>query len=117
MQYQFEELKVWQKGMQLVKEIYRMTKDFPKEEQYGLTGQLRRAAVSIPANLAEGKGRFHPREQIQFFYTARGSAYEVMTLLQVARDLDYLKDSEAQALRILLNEVTAMLNSLIKALQ
>lgn len=117
MQYQFESLKVWQKGMELVKKVYRETQDFPKEEQYGLTGQLRRAAVSIPVNLAEGKGRFHAKEQIQFFYTARGSAYEVMTLLQVAQDLGYLTPSQTDALRTLLNEITAMLNSLIKALQ
>lgn len=73
MQEQFENLQVWQKGITLVKQVYKVTRNFPKDEQFGLISQIRRAAVSIPVNIAEGKGRYHKKEYIQFLYTARGS--------------------------------------------
>ena len=117
MQNQFENLKVWQAAMQLIKEIYQITRSFPKEEQYGLISQLRRAAVSIPTNIAEGKGRNHKKEYIQFLYIARGSAYEVMTLLKVSEILGYLESRRAFNLLDLAAKVTAMLNALIQALQ
>jgi four helix bundle protein len=117
MQEQFENLKVWQKGMVLVKTVYRITKDFPKEELYGLTSQMRRAAVSVPVNIAEGKGRYHKKEYVQFLFTARGSIYEMMTLIQVAQELGYFSIQQEKELLNLCSEITAMLNGLIKAVQ
>jgi four helix bundle protein len=86
----YRDLDVWQQSRTLVKDIYQLTKDFPKEEQFGLTNQLRRAAVSIPSNIAEGCGRNHFKDSIQFFFVARGSLYEVETQLIVASDLEYI---------------------------
>ena len=86
----YHDLVVWQKAMELVTELYRATSDFPKHELYGLTGQIRRAAVSVPSNLAEGHGRTSRREFHQFISQARGSLVEVETQLEIARDLGYL---------------------------
>jgi len=83
-------LVVWQKAMELVTDVYRVTSDFPKHEIYGLTGQIRRAAVSVPSNLAEGHGRTSRREFHQFISQARGSLVEVETQLEIARNLGYL---------------------------
>ena len=117
MQHQFEDLTVWKKSMQLVKDLYKKSQSFPKDERYGLTGQLRRAGVSIPVNIAEGKGRYHKKEYIQFLYIARGSIYEVMTLLHLAEDLEYLSKVDADNLLKSSSEITAMLNGLIQSLQ
>ena len=117
MQQHFETLNAWKSGRKLVKEIYQATTHFPKEEQYGLTGQLRRASVSIPANIAEGKGRQHKKEYLQFLYQAQGSAYEVITLLQLSEDLSYLTNTQAQALLRHSGEVVALLTGLIRSLQ
>ena len=115
MQVHFEDLKVWQKGLRLVKDIYALTKDFPKDEMYGLTSQLRRAAVSIPVNIAEGKGRRSSKEFIQFLYTARGSAFELMTLLKIAADLGYCDAVVTKSCLDQCSEITAMLHGLIGA--
>jgi four helix bundle protein len=117
MQYQVENLNVWQKAMGLVNVIYRFTKDFPRDEWYGLTAQMRRAAVSVPVNIAEGKGRHHKKEYVQFLYMARGSLYEEMTLIRIAQELAYLSRPNAEALEQLCGEITAMLNGLIQSLQ
>ena len=86
----YKELVVWQKGIEFVAEIYRSTRAFPKEELYGLTNQLRRAAVSIPSNIAEGQGRLSRGEFKQFLGHARGSLFEVESQLIMARMLGYL---------------------------
>ena len=117
MQQDFEGLKVWQTGMKLAKEVYRAASQFPKEEQYGLTGQLRRASVSIPANIAEGKGRNHKKEYIQFLYMSRGSVWELITLIKLSQDLNYLTKPQAEILIRLSGEITAMLNGLIRSIQ
>jgi four helix bundle protein len=117
MKYPFQDLRVWQKGMELVKEIYRLTKSFPKDEQYGMTSQLRRAAVSVPVNIAEGKGRFHQKEYIQFLYTARGSIYELITLIQVGEDLGYMIASQRENLLKDCDEIAAMIQGLIRYLK
>ena len=117
MQQDFEGLKVWQAGMKLAKEVYKVTDKFPKEEQYGLTNQLRRASVSIPANIAEGKGRNHKKEYIQFLYMSRGSVWELITLIKLSEELSYLNKVQAQALLSLCAEITAMLNGLIRSVQ
>jgi len=106
------DLLVWQKAMSLVTEIYRATRDFPKDEMYGLTSQLRRAAVSVPSNLAEGHGRNSRKEFHHFIGQARGSLTEVETQLEIARNLDYLPNNAALALLSQSSEIGRMLNGL-----
>ena len=86
----YRELVAWQKAMLLVTEIYRATKTFPVEERYGLTNQLRRAAVSVPSNIAEGQARFSSRDFHRFLGTARGSLVEIETQVEIAKSLGYL---------------------------
>jgi len=92
----FRDLRVWQCGMELVEEVYRLTRDFPKEELYGLTSQLRRAAVSIPSNIAEGQTRKHVKEFLQFLSTAQGSLAEVQTQIELAGRLKYLSAAQIE---------------------
>jgi len=100
--FSFENLTVWQNSIEFSKNIYELTKYFPKEEFYGLTSQIRRAAVSISLNIAEGKGRYHKKEFIQFLYLARGSLYEVITCLKLAQQLNYLpKNLEPRAMSLI----------------
>jgi four helix bundle protein len=88
-----KDLDVWKLGIQLVKDIYATTAKFPQEEMYGLTSQLRRAAVSVPSNIAEGAARNGKKEFIQFLYISLGSLSEIETLLIIAEDLNYLDDA------------------------
>jgi four helix bundle protein len=88
----YTELRVWQKAYQLCLEIYKITKDFPREERYGLTAQIRRAAVSIPSNIAEGYGRRTLGEYIQSLYIAYGSICELETQVLLSNDLTYIKE-------------------------
>ena len=92
----FRDLRVWQCGMELVEEVYRLTRGFPKEELYGLTSQLRRAAVSIPSNIAEGQTRKHVKEFLQFLSTAQGSLAEVQTQIELAGRLKYLSAEQIE---------------------
>ena len=114
MQKELQNLKVWKEGMGLVTQVYEITKDFPKDEIYGLTQQIRRAAVSVPANISEGKGRNSKKEYLQFLFIAKGSLYELMTLVQVAENLKYLKVSQAQIIQDRLSQLAAMLIGLIQ---
>jgi four helix bundle protein len=106
------DLVVWQKAMGLVREVYRATRTFPSDEMYGLTGQIRRAAVSIPSNLAEGHGRNSRREFRQFIGQARGSLTELETQLEIARDLGHLARAQAAELLSRASEVGRMINGL-----
>jgi len=106
------DLVVWQKAMTLVTEIYRATRGFPKDELFGLTSQLRRAAVSVPSNLAEGHGRNSRKEFHHFVGQARGSLTEVETQLEIASNLDYLAKNEAMELPSKSSEIGRMLNGL-----
>ena len=108
----YRDLVVWQKAMELVTDVYRVTSDFPKHEIYGLTGQIRRAAVSVPSNLAEGHGRTSRREFHQFISQARGSLVEVETQLEIARNLGYLSTPIASELLTKAGRVGRMLNGL-----
>jgi len=117
MEYQFEKLKVWQMGMALAEAVYTMTQKFPKAEQFGLISQMRRAAVSVPANIAEGKGRYYTKEFIQFLYTARGSLCELMTLLQLAQRLTYLTEGQAADLLQRCWDLSGGINGLINSLK
>jgi four helix bundle protein len=110
-----KDLDVWKKSMDIVTEIYRATKDFPREEVYGLTNQMRRCVVSIPSNIAEGAGRNSKKEFIQFLYVALGSASELETQLLIARNLAYLKDVGQFLDQI--DSIRKMLNGLINHLK
>lgn len=110
----FKDLVVWQRSMELVKEIYKLTKGFPRAEEFALTSQLRRAVVSIPSNVAEGSKRGTQKDFLQFLRIANGSAAELETQLLVAQD-EYRKIDYSKSLS-LLNEVQRMLTSLILSL-
>jgi len=108
------DLVVWQKAMILVTDIYHATREFPKDEIYGLSAQLCRAAVSVPSNLAEGHGSSSRREFHQFIGNARGSLTEVETQIEIAKNLGYLKEASAAKLLSKASEVARMLNGLRK---
>lgn len=108
-----KDLIVWQKSMKLVKDLYNATKFFPKEEIYGITSQMRRAAVSIPSNIAEGFGRGHDKELLHFLYISLGSASELETQLIICKDLGFFSDNKYDELNILNNEIIRMLSSFI----
>lgn len=112
----YRDLFVWQKAMELAKAVYEATRPFPKEEMYGLTAQIRRAAVSIPSNIAEGQGRLSKKEFRQFLGIARGSLMEVETQIILARDMNYLSEGKAEKLLLRASEVGRMLNGLINSL-
>ena len=103
-------------SMELTELIYALSQAFPAEEQFGLKSQLRRAAVSIPANIAEGKGRHHDKVYVQFLYNARGSLYELMTLLALSRKLRYLNQESCQQARELSERVLSKLSGLINSM-
>ena len=115
--YNYEDLKVWQEAMNLVEKIYQLSKIFPKNEQYGITSQLRRAAISIPLNIAEGQGRSSKKEFQQFLMIARGSIYETNTILLLCHRLNYLTKENYQKLRQQINQITRMLSGLINSLR
>ena len=110
------DLIVWQKAMDLVVSVYRESETFPKTEIYGLTSQIRRAVVSIPANIAEGQGRRLTGEYIQFLGNARGSLLEVDTHLEIACRLGFMSDANHLALAQQLQEVRKLLNGLMRSL-
>ncbi len=106
------DLIVWQKSMELVERMYRMTKVFPQEEQYGLTSQIRRAAVSIPSNIAEGQARKSTAEFRNFLSIALGSRAEVETQTLIAQRLGYVTQVQTEEILSLLDELSRMLNTL-----
>ncbi|TMI64599.1 MAG: four helix bundle protein [Bacteroidetes bacterium] len=110
----YRELDVWIKARAFVKEIYLFTKEFPKEELYGLTSQMRRCAISIPSNIAEGYGRQYKKETLHFFHIARGSLYELETQLYIAYDLMYLSGPVFESLILQMEECRKLLGGLIK---
>jgi four helix bundle protein len=108
----FTELRVWQRSHALVLEVYRATLKFPSEERYGLTAQLRRAALSVPTNIAEGSKRVSRQEYARFLNVAEGSLAETEYLLMVARDLGYVAMKETEMHLKELTEIASMLSSL-----
>ncbi len=112
--FYFEKLDVWQASRVFVKNIYALTSDFPAEEKYGLVSQLRRATISIPANIAEGMSRGTEKDKAQFINQAFSSAIEVVNLLILGNDLHFITDEKYDSLRSELEKITNMLNSLYK---
>ena len=113
----YQELIAWQKGIALVTEVYHATRSFPRDETYGLVSQLRRAAVSIPSNIAEGQGRASSGEFVQFLCHARGSLYEVETQVIVASNLNYLSQTQRNSLNEKIAELGRILNGLITSVE
>ncbi len=111
----FRELLVWQKGIQLSILIYRLTKEFPREETYGLMSQMRRAAISIPSNIAEGAGRLNSREYKQYLGIARGSSFELQTQLTLAGELGFGKIELLREAETACDEIGRMLFGVIQA--
>ena len=113
----FKNLKVWQKGIELVVDIYKKTSDFPKEEIYGLTGQIKRSAVSISSNIAEGSGRSSDKDFNRFLDVALGSSYELETQLIIAHKLNFLNEENFNQLNEQLDEEQKMIIGLQKSLR
>lgn len=113
----FRTLTTWQKAYELTLEIYRITKDYPKHEQFGLVSQMRRSSLSIVANIAEGYERQHRKEYIQFLTIAKGSLGEVETYLLFSRDLGYINVEKYNMIDNKRQEVARLLKGLIKSLQ
>jgi four helix bundle protein len=113
----FRDLRVWQEAMRLASEIYRSTANFPRHEVYGLSQQMRRAAVSIPSNIAEGKGHHSDKEFAHFLFHARGSLLELQTQLLIAKELQYLSKQEADRQLVSAEAVGRALSGLINSLQ
>ncbi len=113
----YKDLKTWQRSYQLCLEIYKITKGFPKEEIYGLTSQIRRAAVSVPCNVAEGYGRKTTPEYIRSLYIAYGSTCELETQVLLSGDLGYIDAGKLKKVQDGVGEVERMLKALIKSLE
>jgi len=111
----FRDLVVWQRSMQLTVAVYRLTKEFPREELYGLTSQIRRAAVSLPSNIAEGHGRLNTGEFRQFLGIARASNFELQTQLQIARELQMGNPEKIDQAEALSHEVGKMLYAILES--
>lgn len=112
----FRDLGIWQLGKEIVREIYRVTKEFPREELYALTSQMQRAAVSIPSNIAEGFNRYHNKEYRQFLFLALGSCAELETQIEICGDLSYVSHSLKSVLLEKVDHESRMLRNLIKKL-
>ena len=113
----FKELLVWQKSIDFVTEIYRITETFPKTEIYGLISQIRRAAVSVPSNIAEGNSRRSNPDYLQFLKISRGSCAEIETQLIISRNLNFLDEDDYLKLNHEIIEISKMLNGLINSLK
>jgi four helix bundle protein len=112
----YRDLVAWKKAMELVTEVYKIAERFPKEEMYGLISQIRRAAVSVPCNIAEGQGRLTKGEFHQFLGYARGSLLEMETQILIAGNLSYLQQSQVSSLLELSAEVGRILNGLLASM-
>ena len=111
-----KDLIVWQKSMDLLVEVYRLVKKLPKEENYALSDQMRRAVVSIPSNIAEGRGRSSEKDFLRFLFMARGSRAELETQILACIRLNYFEEIEAEPALNLSSEISSMLNSMINKL-
>ena len=113
----FKDLKVWQKARLLTKDVYIATKDFPVEERYGLTSQIRRATISIPSNIAEGSSKRSTREFLRFLNISYGSLAELEAQLILANDLNFLSEKQLVDITANIEEIGRMVNGLIRSLE
>ncbi len=111
-QYSFEKLDVWQRGRVLVKAVYQFSKDFPTDEKFGMTQQIRRACISVTCNVAEGSARITGKEKARFYEIAFGSLLEVLNILIAAVDLEYVTENVLTENRPLIEEIGNKLNAL-----
>jgi len=112
----YRDLNIWRKGIELVKDIYKSTEKFPKQEMYGLVGQMRRSAISIPSNVAEGFRRHHNKEYKQFLYVSLGSCAELETQVTIAKELQYIEQDKETVLLEKLDHICRMISNLLKKL-
>ena len=112
----YRKLIAWQKSKALALEIYRCTREFPKDELYGITSQMRRAAISVPSNIAEGSGRHSRKEFVQFLYRARGSLLELENQVEISRELGYLGIAGCSNILRKTEELGRILNGLVNRL-
>lgn len=113
----FKKLEIWNNGIELVKQVYKLSRSFPSEERFGLTSQITRAVVSIPSNIAEGCSRNSEIEFKRFLEIAIGSLFEVQTQLIIAKELNFLEKSDSSEIEILLEKEARMINSLISKIK
>jgi four helix bundle protein len=113
----YQKLDAWKSAMELVKNVYLLTKNYPKEELYALSSQTKRASVSIPSNIAEGMGRQYKKDTIQFLHIARGSIYELETVLNIAVMVEIIDQQKFQSLIPLLDNTFKLLNGLINYME
>jgi four helix bundle protein len=112
----YRDLDIWKKGIELVKDVYKVTEKLPKHEIYGLVSQMRRSAISIPSNVAEGFRRYHNKEYKQFLYVTLGSCAELETQITIAKELDYVKQEIEAVLLEKLDHICRMISNLLKKL-
>jgi four helix bundle protein len=112
----YRDLNIWNTGIEIVKDTYKLTENFPKKEMYGLISQMRRSAVSIPSNVAEGFRRHHNKEYRQFLYTSLGSCAELETQITIAMELQYIQKDKENSLLEKLDHICGMISNLIKKL-
>ena len=113
----YRDLIVWQKSIELVTLIYKLVDSFPKEEKYSLISQIKRSAISVPSNIAEGYGRNYSKDYSRFLQIARGSLYELQTQIEIAKRIWFVKDKNIIIIEELSIEIEKMLNSLIKKIK
>lgn len=113
----YKELIVWQKSVQLVKEVYLLTDNFPKSEIYGITSQMRRASISIPSNIAEGYGRKSTKEYTQFYSISYGSALELETQIIISKELKLADSDKFLKAELLMKEILKMLNTMLSKMK
>ena len=113
----YRDLQIWQRSMRLARDIYAATETFPRSEQFGLVSQIRRAAVSVPSNIAEGRGRMSDRSFALFLSQARGSLYELQTQIELAGDLGFMRKDRAQSITSEPAEIAGMVHKLATTLR
>ena len=112
----FEQMPVWNRGMELAEQVFALTEKLPKKEDYGLTSQIRRSALSVPGNIAEGFGRQHTKEKVNFYYVSRGSLAETKSHLIYGRRVGYFDQTQFHGLELLITTIWKELNHLINSL-
>ena len=112
----YKDLLIWQKGIEIVKEVYVLSEKLPKEEVYGLTSQIKRSSISIPSNIAEGWGRNYTKSYVQFLKYSRGLLLELETQIIIAKELDFISEEQFDRVQKLITEESKMLNAFIKSI-